>query len=462
MIKEHCALFGVTRQFNAVETAVFGLFALQHRGEEASGLVSIAKEGARFIKGMGKVSEVFHDNNILPLKDLMSIIGHNRYSVTGANAAENIQPFIGATLDGAVFALAHNGNLTNINSLKEELLNKGVQLSTTSDTELILQHIAVSDEETFEAKLIKVLSKLEGSFSLLVLTGEKLYAVRDPKGMRPLSIAQKDDAFAFASESCAFDLIRFKYLRDLEPGEIVSVDHQTGTLRKVHQFSEKKHAKCVFELIYFSRPDSFVFDRSVYEFRKKLGEIMAKRFPVAHADIVMPIPDSGVYAAIGYAQASGIPYEHANIRNHYVGRSFIQPSQERRQWVARLKHNPVSSMVKGKKIVVIDDSIVRGITSKNHIELLKHAGAKEIHLRITSPPILNPCFYGIDFPTKEELIANNMTLKEIEDFIGVDSLEYLPLEILSEMAPDEQFCTACFSGKYPIPIRQNLGKEVLK
>jgi amidophosphoribosyltransferase len=482
--KCHCGVFGIYGSINASLQTYYGLHALQHRGQEACGIVtrSINEKGNSVFnihKGEGLVSEVFADSKVF--KNLLSgssAIGHNRYSTTGSsNSLKNIQPFVVNYRLGNL-AVSHNGNLTNAKELREELTNEGAIFQTTSDTEVILHLIARSRLYDQVDQIKEALNKLEGAYCLTILTDNKLIAARDSHGFRPLSIAKLNNAFIVASETCAFDIMQAKFIREVEPGEIIIIDDEafeTGII-KSQQIngiaSPQKH--CIFEYIYFSRPDSFIFGHNVDKMRRRLGKALARNYPVTDKDgekvIVISVPDSSNTAALGYQtelekQGISSKTEIGLIRSHYIGRTFIQPGQEKREMGVRIKFNIVRGVLEGRTVVVVDDSIVRGTTSKQLVKLIKEASPKEIHLRISSPPIMNPCYYGMDFPSREELIANRYKgdISKIREYLEVDSLEYLTidemLEAVSEADP-ENFCTACFSGDYPTKIDANFKKEI--
>jgi amidophosphoribosyltransferase len=482
--KCHCGVFGIYGSINASLQTYYGLHALQHRGQEACGIVtkSVNEKGHSVFnihKGKGLVSEVFGDSKIF--KNVLSgssAIGHNRYSTTGSsNSLKNIQPFVVNYRLGNI-AVAHNGNLTNAKELREELINEGAIFQTTSDTEVILHLIARSKLYNQIDQIKEALSKVEGAYCLTILTDDKLIAARDSYGFRPLSIAKLNNAFVVASETCAFDIMQAQFIREVDPGEIVIIDEEvfeTGEIKSQRIngiVSPKKH--CVFEYIYFSRPDSFTFGHNVDKMRRRLGKALARKYPVTDQDgekvIVISVPDSSNTAALGYQtelekQGVSSKTEIGLIRSHYIGRTFIQPGQEKREMGVRIKFNIVRGVLEGRTVVVVDDSIVRGTTSKQLIKLIKEAGPKETHLRISSPPIMNPCYYGMDFPSREELVANryNGDIARIKEYLEVDSLEYLTidemLEAVSEADP-ENFCTACFSGNYPTRIDTNFKKEI--
>lgn len=458
-LKEYCGLFGIYGHKDASRLTYLGLYSLQHRGQESAGIVSSDEKEVRQYKDMGLVSDVFNDNNIKALTGHMAI-GHVRYSTTGSSVLKNAQPFVVEYADNTM-AVGHNGNLVNALELRRELEKEGAIFQTTMDSEIILHLIARSRKRNLEDKLIDALSKIRGAFSLVLLTRDQIIGVRDPHGFRPLCLGQVDGAWVIASETCALDLIQARYVREIEPGEIVFIN-KSG-MHSVSPFPKVKHSFCIFEYIYFSRPDSNIFGGSVYVARKKLGEKLFEEEP-ADGDIVVPIPDSGTCAALGYAEISGLPFEMGIIRNHYIGRTFIQPSQHIRDFGVKVKLNPVKELLKGKRVVIIEDSIVRGTTSKARVKAIRDAGAKEVHMRVSCPPLRHPCYYGIDFPTKEELIATSRTIEEIGDFIGLDSLGYISLEgMLSAMPiPREEFCTCCFTGEYPVPVKSKISKHLLE
>lgn len=480
----YCGIFGIYGSETASAQTYYGLHALQHRGQEASGIVSRSFNGdnhAHFniIKGEGLVSEVFADHNLL--SDFLvgnAAIGHNRYSTTGASKSrKNIQPFMVNYRMGNL-AIGHNGNLTNAKELREELVNEGSIFQTTSDTEVILHLIARSKLDDQVDQIIEALRKIEGAYCLVILTDNKLIAARDPLGFRPLCIGKLDDAYLIASETCAFDIQHAEFIREVEPGEIVIIDDDVIKSNKIKSFringnpEPKQH--CVFEYIYFSRPDSFIFGHNVDKMRRKLGKVLAKNHPVTDPDgervYVISVPDSSNTTALGYArqlEKQGIDarLEIGLIRSHYIGRTFIQPGQTNRESSVRIKFNIVKGVLEGRTIVVVDDSIVRGTTSKQLVHLLKEANPKSIHLRISSPPIMHPCFYGMDFPSSQELIAfqKKGNIEEIKNYLEVDSLEYLTIDEMLEAVSEagkNNFCTACFSGKYPTDVDINFKKEM--
>jgi amidophosphoribosyltransferase len=458
-MKEFCGVVGIHGHKDAARLAYLVLYALQHRGEESAGIVTFDYKKVHIQKGMGLVGTVFSEENLKNLKGPVAI-GHVRYSTTGSSITKNVQPLLINHKKGFI-AVAHNGNLTNSVELRNELEDSGSILQTTMDSELIVHFLVKDRLNNYEQKIIPILSKLEGAYSFILLLNDAIYAARDPLGFRPLSLGRIDGAYTVASETCALDMIGATYIRDVEPGEVVIIDK--NGLKSLKQPPSTRHAFCIFEYIYFARPDSNIFTKSVYLARKNLGRMLAKEHP-AGADFVMPIPDSGNYAALGYSEASGIPLEMAYVRNHYIGRTFIQPSQLIRDFKVKVKLNPIRDVLKGKRIVIVEDSIVRGTTSRSRVRALREAGASEVHMRVSCPPLVSPCFYGIDFPTKKELIASNHTIDQIQEFIGVDSLKYLSLEgMLNSMMLDKrEFCTACFSGDYPTKICKPPSKKALE
>ena len=458
-LHEECGVFGVYNDAHASHSAYLGLYALQHRGQEGAGIVSSNGERMFEHKGMGLVGHVFDEENLSKLSGTMAI-GHNRYSTTGQPRAANIQPLLVDCKVGKV-AMAHNGNLVNARELRTAMEADGSIFNTTMDSEVILHLIARSREKTLEDMVVDAVRQLRGAFSFLLMTTDKLIGVRDPQSLRPLCLGRLEDSFIITSESCALDILGATYVRDFEPGELVVVDERGITSRKV--FESTKLAKCIFEFIYFSRPDSIVFGENVDKVRRKLGTVLARNHPV-DADIVIAVPDSSNTSSLGFAHESKLPFELGLIRNHYVGRTFIQPSQSLRDGTVRLKFNTVDGVLKGKRVVVVDDSIVRGSTMRKLVVMLRKAGAKEVHLRIASPPIKFPCFYGIDMPSRGELIASSNDVEEIREYLEVESLEYLTLDDLRSVVKDpENFCYACFSGEYPVPITsEELNKSVFE
>ncbi len=445
-----CGIFGIFNKDEASNYVYLGLHALQHRGQEAAGIASTDGERFYSYKGRGLVNEIFNKKGIISSLKGKIAIGHNRYSTFGDESASNIQPLL-AHYDLGSIALAHNGNLINAIGIKQKLVEQGAIFNSNSDTEVIIHLIARSSEGKFFDRLVEALRLLRGAYSLVIMRENELYAARDPWGFRPLSMGKLDNAVVFASESCSFDLIGAEFIRDIEPGEIVVAN--VDGIHSVKPLESEEEHKCVFEHIYFSRPDSFLWGRYVYSMRKEMGRMLAKESP-ADADIVIPTPDSGVPAAIGFSQESNLPFDFGLIRNHYVGRTFIEPTQSIRNFGVRLKLNPARDVLKGKRVVVVDDSIVRGTTSRRIVKMIRSAGAKEVHLRIASPPVTSPCFYGIDTPTKKELIASSHTIEEIRKYTTADSLAYLSIEGLKKIVGSDGWCFACFDGKYPIEFER--------
>ena len=457
MKRESCGLIGIYNHDEAARLAYFGLYALQHRGQEGAGIVTWDGKKLRERRGMGLVADVFNERHLSKeLKGEISI-GHIRYSTTGASLLRNVQPFI-TYFKGIHMAVGHNGNLVNTVELRKELENKGSLFQTTMDSEIFVHLIAhEGNGKDIENAIIDACARVKGAYSLVMLVNNKLIGLRDPYGFRPLVLGRLGTTYVLASETCALDLMEAEYLREIEPGEMVVIEE--GKLKSYYLKNRPpKRRACIFELIYFARPDSIVFGKNVYLTRKRMGMALAEEAPV-EADFCMPFPDSGVYAAVGYAQRSSLPYENAMIRNHYVGRTFIQPSQDMRDFGVRMKLNPVKEMIKGKRIVIIEDSIVRGTTIRTRIKKLRELGARELHMRVSCPPIKYPCFYGIDFSSKGELIAGNHSVKDIEKFIGLDSLYYLSLEgLLRAVNGRDDFCLACFNGDYPVMPGKEYGK----
>jgi len=443
-----CGIFGIFDHPEASNLTYLGLYALQHRGQESAGIVSSDGKCLHHYRQMGLVSEIFTRDTLKKLTG-KSAIGHVRYSTAGSSELKNAQPFEVDYAKGGM-AIAHNGNLTNASLIRSELESSGSIFQSNMDTEVIIHLIARSKEKTFAERTIRALKQVEGAYSLLFLTEKEMVAVRDPYGFRPLVLGQLKDAPVVASETCALDLIGAQFLREIEPGELLLIDRD-GT-QSFKPFLQTRYAQCIFEFIYFARPDSFIFNRNVYEVRKSLGVQLAKESP-ADVEMVVPIPDSGFPATMGYATESKIPLELGMIRNHYVGRTFIEPEQSIRHFGVKIKLNPVKGLMKGKRIVTVDDSIVRATTSRKINKMFRNAGAKEVHVRISSPPITHSCFFGIDTPKKSELIASSHSLKEIQRYIGASSLRYLSLEGLRSCMKEEadRFCYACFSGDYYLP-----------
>lgn len=449
---EECAVMGVYGHPEAANMVYLGLYALQHRGQESCGIVSSDGKGLISHRQMGLVADVFKEDVIKRLEG-PNAIGHNRYSTQGQSHLKNAQPFVVEYSQGPI-AISHNGNLVNGTLLRDELEQAGSIFQSTSDTEVIIHLIATSKETTLMGRIVEALARSRGAYSLLFLTLDRMIAARDPHGFRPLVLGKIKDAknrgaYVVASETCALDLIEAEYVRDVEPGEIVTFG--PDGVESLKPFPPVPHAKCIFEYIYFARPDSNLFGHNVYQVRKTLGRQLARESSVA-ADMVTPVPDSGVPAAIGYAEESGIPLEFGLIRNHYVGRTFIEPSQSIRHFGVKIKLNAQKEVLKGKRVIVVDDSIVRGTTSRKIIRMLRDAGAREVHMRISSPATIGPCYYGIDTPTRSELIASSNSVEEIRRFIEADTLAYLSREgMYSYFNGQKQgFCDACFSGNYPV------------
>ena len=445
-----CGIFGVRGHPEAAELVHLGLYSLQHRGQESAGIVTVDDTTrAHAVRSMGLVSEGIDESEMRQLQGSTGI-GHTRYSTAGSSVLANAQPVLASVRGGAV-ALAHNGNLTNATELRQELEDDGAIFSSTMDSEVIVHRIARSRADRPEERLADALEGVEGAYSLLVLVGDTLLAARDPRGWRPLVMGTLGDAVIFGSESCALDIVGAQAVREIEPGEIVVVDDQG--VRTGARLAAKEQHRCVFEYVYFARPDSRVFGGSVDRARRELGRRLAREHPAPDADLVFSVPDSSNSAALGFAEESGLPYELALIRNHYVGRTFIQPTQGARDAKVRVKYNAVREVLEGKRVVMVDDSIVRGTTTRGLVAMVRAAGAKEVHMRVSSAPVTGPCYYGIDTPTREELIAANLTTEQIAAHLGVDSLGYLSLEGMLESVPGgpHGFCHACFSGDYPTP-----------
>ena len=448
--REACGVFGVYGHPEAVHLTYLGLYALQHRGEESAGIVSADGKKTYVHRGMGLVGDVFDEASLSKLKGYMAI-GHTRYSTTGSTLLKNAQPLLVDYSRGSL-AVAHNGNLVNAEVLRSELEAHGSIFQTTVDSEIILHYMASPKYAHREDALVNTVRRLKGAFTLVLLTDEEIIGVRDPNGFRPLCLGVLKDAHILASESCALDLIGARFVREIEAGEVVIIGKKG--IRSLRPFDEAKQPSpsyCIFEQVYFARPDSVIFGENVHHVRQNLGRRLAREHPV-DADIVIPVPDSGNSAALGFSLESGIPFEFGMTRNHYIGRTFIQPTQTIRDFKVKVKFNPIREVLEGKRVVVVDDSIIRGTTSKARVKSLFDMGAKEVHLRISCPPSRNPCFYGIDFPTQKELIAFNRRVEEIQKFLSVTSLGYLSIEgLLSAVSgPKDQYCTACFSGKYPV------------
>ncbi|MBL8638622.1 MAG: amidophosphoribosyltransferase [Alphaproteobacteria bacterium] len=454
-LHEECGVFGVFGHPDAAALVALGLHALQHRGQEASGIVSY--DGAEFPshRGLGLVDDIFHSSAVIAgLKGSLAI-GHNRYATTGGTLLRNVQPLYGQMTFGG-FALGHNGNLTNAAKLRDELVEHGALFQTTTDTEVIVHLVALSKKSSVVDRLVEALRRVQGAYSLVAAAADMMIGVRDPNGFRPLVLGKFDGAFVLASETCALDIIGAEFVRDIAPGELVVITPQG--IQSHHPFEKSSPRFCIFEYIYFARPDSLVEGHSVYDVRKRIGTELAKEAP-CDVDLVVPVPDSGVPAAIGFAQQSGIPFELGIIRNHYVGRTFIEPTQSIRHLGVKLKHNANRATVEGKRIVLVDDSIVRGTTSRKIVEMMRSSGAAEVHLRISSPPVQYGCFYGIDTPSRQELMASRLTVSQMAEFIGADSLAFISEDgmyrAMGEAARNSkmpQYCDACFTGDYPVSL----------
>ncbi len=451
-LHEECGVFGIFGHPESANLTYLGLYALQHRGQESCGIVASDGTHLKAHRGMGLVSDVFKQDDIFAKLPGDSAIGHVRYSTAGGNDFKNCQPIMVDYSRGSI-AVAHNGNLVNAQEIRNALEQSGSIFSTTADTETIVHLIARTQSDSLIERVCTSLNQVKGAYSVVFLTETRMIAVRDPNGFRPLSLGKLDGAYVVASESCAFDLIEAEYIREVEPGEMIVIDKKG--MKSIFPFNQDAcHTPCVFEYIYFARPDSRIFDRMVYPVRKEFGRQLARQFPV-DADLVMAVPDSGMPAAMGYAEEAGLPFELGLIRNHYVGRTFIEPQQSIRHFGVKLKLNPVREIIEGKRVVVVDDSIVRGTTSRKIVKMIRNAGAKEVHVRISSPPTSFPCFYGIDTPSRKELISASHTIDEIARYITADSLSYLTLDGLHAALENtggkvSGFCEACFSGNYPV------------
>ena len=457
--RDECGIFAVYNHVDAAKLTYFGLYAQQHRGQESAGIVVSDGKCVVEHKAMGLVPDIFDDKILDSLKGDIAL-GHVRYSTTGSSLIANAQPFR-IRHAGKCLAIAHNGNLVNAYTIRSELEDAGSIFQTSMDSEIVLHLVAKSLKQGLETAMVNTMSRIKGAYSLVLMTEDTLIAVRDPNGFRPLCLGRLNGGYVIASETCAFDLVQAEFIRDIEPGEILIIN-QNG-LKSIKPETPVRKTHCIFELIYFARPDSNLFGQNVYMFRKKQGQLLAKEFSV-DADLVMPFPDSGNYAAIGFAQESTIPLEMGVIRNHYIGRTFIQPSQTMRDFGVKVKLNPVKELFKNKRVLIIEDSIIRGTTSKTRIQTLRQIGAKEIHMLVSCPPHRFPCHYGIDFSTKGELIAAQKSVEEIRDFIGLDSLGYLSIDNLVKAThiPRTDLCLACFDGNYPVPVEEGTGKFSLE
>lgn len=455
-LHEECGVFGVYGHDDAAALTALGLHALQHRGQEACGIVTTDGKDFYIKHALGLVDDTFSSASEIERLKGYAAIGHNRYSTTGAPMLRNVQPLY-ADLNFGGFAVAHNGNLTNAMTLRKELVSRGAIFQSTSDTEVIVHLVALSTKKGITDRFIDAVSQIKGAYSLIACVSDSIVGLRDPYGIRPLVLGKVGKAHVLASESCALDIIGAEYVREIKPGEMVIIDNKG--IHSSFPFENKPHRFCIFEYVYFARPDSYVENRSVYQMRKHIGVELAREAPVKGADLVVPVPDSGVPSAIGYSQASGVPFELGIIRNHYVGRTFIEPTDHIRHLGVKLKHNANRVYLKDKKVVLIDDSIVRGTTSRKIVEMVREAGAKEVHMRISSPPTAHSCFYGIDTPSTDELLAHSKSVQEICQFIRADSLEYISIDGLyravgeaKRNAANPQFCDACFTGDYPVDL----------
>ena len=447
--KDECGVFGIFGHPEAANMTYLGLYALQHRGQESAGIAASDREQVRVSRAMGYVADTFDGEALEQLPGALAI-GHVRYSTAGESKLSNAQPILIDCAHGQI-AICHNGNLVNAGELRNDLVRQGSIFQSSSDTEVVLHLYARSKALSVEDAVVESVSQVQGAFSLVMLTRDRLIAVRDPHGFRPLALGRLDDAVVICSETCAMDLIGATYVRDVEPGEVLVVSAEG--MRSIRPFLPAPLAHCVFEHVYFARPDSYVFGKSVNEVRTELGRILAREQPVA-ADVVVPVPDSGVCAAMGYAEQSGVPLRMGLIRNHYVGRTFIQPQASIRHFGVKVKLNPVKSILEGRRVILVDDSIVRGTTSRKIVKMVRAAGAKEVHVRISCPPTISPCFYGVDTPQRSELIGATHTLEEIRAFLEADSVEYLSLDGLLSAVGTERgsYCSSCYTGRYPVAI----------
>ncbi len=460
--RESCGIFGICDHPEAAPLTYFGLYALQHRGQESAGIATIRGDTIIEHKGMGLVSDVF-DMSHLKLLEGRSAVGHVRYSTTGSSVLTNAQPFLVRHRKKS-YAVAHNGNIVNAHTLKDELEESGSIFQTTMDSEIFLHLFVKNLEHGFEQALVNSVSRLQGAFSFVMLTSlGEIVGIKDPYGFRPLCLGKLNGNYVLASETCAFDLVEAEFVRELDPGEIVIIG--PDGIKSIKTSPATRRAFCIFEFIYFARPDSTFYGQNVYLTRKAHGRRLAEEAPV-EADFVMPFPDSGTYAALGYSEASGIPFEMGMIRNHYVGRTFIQPTQSMRDFSVRIKLNPVKKLLKGKDIIIIEDSIIRGTTVRTRVKALRELGVRKVHMRVSGPPHRFPCHYGIDFSTRGELIASRKTVEELRDYLGLDSLYYLSIDGLLKATefkrPEENFCKACFDGCYPVTFDMHLTKDCLE
>lgn len=459
---DECGVFGIFGRQDAAAIATLGLHALQHRGQEAAGIVSFDGSQFHVERHVGLIGDTFTKQSVMDRLKGSRAIGHTRYATTGGSGLRNVQPLFAELAEGGI-AVAHNGNITNAMTVQRRLQKEGAIFSSTSDTETILHLIATSKERDLNARFIDAVRQLEGAFSLVALSSKKMIGCRDPLGIRPLVLGDLDGAWILASETCALDIIGARFVRDLKPGEMVVITSKG--IESFFPFAPEKPRFCIFEYVYFARPDSTIEGRNVYSVRKEIGAQLALESPV-DADIVVPVPDSGTPAAIGFAQAAGLPFELGIIRNHYVGRTFIQPGDSIRHMGVKLKHNANRRMIEGKRIVLVDDSIVRGTTSQKIVQMVRDAGAKEVHMRIASPPTMSSCFYGVDTPEKAKLLASRMTVDEMAEFIRVDSLGFLSIDGLyravgeaARNGESPQYCDACFTGEYPTRLTDHEGSD---
>jgi len=453
---DECGVVGVYGHLDAANLAYLGLYALQHRGQESAGIVASNNGSMHLEVGMGLVADVFSDSRLKKLPGHIAI-GHNRYSTTGGSRIKNAQPCL-IEYAGGTMAMGHNGNLVNASEIRKELGAEGAIFQSTNDSEVIVHLMAQSRRNLFVDRAVAALSQVKGAYSIVLMSENELIAARDPQGFRPLCLGKLDGAYIVASESCVMDLLEAEFIREIEPGELILIN-QFG-MKSFHPFPKTATKQCVFEHIYFSRPDSYLFGQSVYSVRKLMGRALAREKPV-EADVVVPVPDSGVISAMGYSEESEIPFQMGLIRNHYVGRTFIEPQSQIRNFGVKIKLNAVKPVIEGKRVIIIDDSIVRGTTSKKIVRMVREVGAKEVHVRISSPPTTHSCFYGIDTPTKGELIASNLDIGQTCEYLGADSLHYITLEKMLEIFGEQKddFCAACFDGRYPVDVTGSDGSN---
>ncbi len=446
---DECGVVGVYGHPDAANLVYLGLYALQHRGQESAGIAAYSNGKMHLEVGMGLVADVFSDVRLKKLPGNIAV-GHNRYSTTGVSRVKNAQPCL-IEYSGGTMAMGHNGNLVNASEIRKELGVAGAIFQSTNDSEVIVHLMAQSRRNSFVDRAVAALSQVKGAYSIVLMSENELVAARDPQGFRPLCLGKLDGAYIVASESCVMDLVEAEFIREIEPGELILIN-QFG-VKSFHPFQKASTKQCVFEHIYFSRPDSYLFGHSVYSTRKLMGKALAREKPV-EADVVVPVPDSGVISAMGYSEEAKIPFQMGLIRNHYVGRTFIEPQSQIRNFGVKIKLNAVKPVIEGKRVIIIDDSIVRGTTSKKIVRMLREVGAREVHVRISSPPTTHSCFYGIDTPTKGELIASNMDIDQTREYLGADSLHYISLEKMLDIFGDQKdnFCAACFDGRYPVDV----------